>query len=229
MLIKLLLQPHVTLQKYFNCVYSCFLIGITGSWIYNSSRGFNMEFMSLIYACISALVVCTSNKIVLVFRSRTWLCWGCARTCPCVRMFTAQVKGGEDSKDYGVKSSKTVGAVWVCYGSSSSSSFLSSFCSEPCNSCWIFPLRMISLLFESMWNVSSADTGRIKQLFRDLGTKVENLNEETMVWLSPCGRTCQGSNGNWNSFTCNGWSTSDQGSRFVSAQAVVAPGVSCRY
>lgn len=197
---------------HFNNILTYFLIGITGSWIYNSSRGFNMEFMNLIYACISALVVCTSNKIVLVSRSKAWLCWGCARAYPCVRMFTAQVKrgspAGQDSNDHGIGSSKTVGTVEVYYGSSSSSSFLCSYCSEPCNSCWIFPLRMI-LLFESMWNVSSADTGtgswERKQLVRDLRTKVENRSEETK-WCHflPVEELVKEAMETANSFTCNG-------------------------
>lgn len=165
--------------------------------------------MSLIYACISALVICTRNKIVLVSRSKVWLCWGCARTCPCVRVFTAHVKGGspagEESNGYGMESSKTVGTVEVYYGASSSSSLLSSYCSGPYNSCWIFPLRMVSLLFESMWNVSSAGTGTAswgeKAAVQRLWDKSrESEQGDKMVWFSPCGRTCQGSNGNWKFF-----------------------------
>lgn len=86
------------------------------------------------------------------------MCWypgakfGCAEAVQepvPVSVFTAHVKGGspagEDSNGYGMESSQTVGTVEVYYDAPSSS-----YCSGPYNSCWIFPLRMISLLFESM-------------------------------------------------------------------------------
>lgn len=68
-----------------------------------------MEFMNITAACISALVICTTNNIVLVsrYRSRAWLCRGCANACPYVKMFTVQVKGGstagEENCGYGTR------------------------------------------------------------------------------------------------------------------------------
>lgn len=148
--------------------------------------------MNLIYVCISALVICTSNKIVLVSRSKVWLCWGCARTCPCVRIFTAQVKrgspAGEDSNGYGIESSKTVGTVYMYYGASSSSSLLSSYCSgSSILYGWIIAGFFLSEWYHCFLNpcemypvqTLAQPAGGRKQLFRDSGTKVENLNKET--------------------------------------------------
>lgn len=191
--------------------------------------------MNFIYASISALVICSSNKIVLVCRAKL----GCAEAvqelslCQNVHQVKGGSPAGEDSDDYGTESSKTVGTVQVYYGSSSSSSFLSSYCSEPCNSCWIFPLRMISLPFESMWSLSSADTGTgswgRRQLFRDSGTKVENLSEETKWWdFHPVEELVKEE---WKLQILSPAMDKAPVIRDpdLSAQAVVAQGINCRY